>query len=226
MSPKAREMTDALLDGIFAQIVEGIAAGRGLDAAAVRTLIDHAGHARGAGGGEARRRHRRSPRRAREGRSEGCERVEAESYMRVDAKSLGLRKGPTIALIFGEGSIVEDGSSFQRVFAADETVKSLDDAAKDDDIRAVVLRINSPGGGAQASDKIWRAVSRVRAKKPVVVSMADYAASGGYYVASGASAIVSEPATLTGSALGPRSRACTRSSRSAARCSNAARTRA
>jgi protease-4 len=63
----------------------------------------------------------------------------------------------------------------------------------------VVLRINSPGGGAQPSDKLWRAVTRVREKKPVVVSMADYAASGGYYVASAANGIVAQPATLTGS---------------------------
>ncbi len=201
MSPKAREMTDALLDGIFAQIVEGIAAGRGLDAARVRTLIDATPGTPGelveaklADGIAAR-----NDVLEKAGLS-GANELESKTYLRVDASSLGLRSGPTIALVFGEGTIVEERSDgFRRVFAADETVKSLDEAAKDDEVRAVVLRINSPGGGAQPSDKVWRAVSRVRAVKPIVVSMADYAASGGYYIASGATAIVAQPATLTGS---------------------------
>lgn len=201
MSPKAREMTDALLDGIFAQIVEGIAAGRGIDALRVRELIDATPGtpdelvAAKLADGIADR-HDVLEKAGLSGFSE----IESERYLRVDASSLGLRSGPTIALIFGEGAIVEErGRGFGKVFAADETVKALDAAAKEDEIRAVVLRINSPGGGAQPSDKVWRAVSRVREKKPIVVSMADYAASGGYYVASGANAIVAEPATLTGS---------------------------
>ena len=201
MSPKAREMTDELLDGIFGQIVEGISAGRGIDPAGVRALIkatpgtpEELVAAKLADG--VADRHEVLEKAGLASASE----LEAEEYQRVDPSSLGLRSGPTIALVFGEGTIVEErGRGLQRVFAADETVKVLDAAAKDDEIRAVVLRINSPGGGAQASDKIWRAVSRVRAKKPIVVSMADYAASGGYYVASGATAIVAEPATLTGS---------------------------
>jgi len=201
MSPKAREMTDALLDGIFAQIVEGIAAGRKLEAVQVRALIDTAPGtpaelvAAKLADGIADRQQVLE-----KAGLPGASELEAADYQRVDASSLGLRSGPTIALIFGEGSIVEErGRGFSSVFAADEAVKALDDAAKDDEIRAVVLRINSPGGGAQASDKVWRAVQRVRAKKPIVVSMADYAASGGYYIASGANAIVAEPATLTGS---------------------------
>jgi len=201
MSPKAREMTDALLDGIFAQIVEGIAKGRGIDAAEVRELVDAAPGtpdelvaAKLADGVASRQDVLEKAGLA------GANELEAEAYARVDASSLGLRNGPAIALVFGEGAIVEErGRGFSRVFAADETVKALDDAAKDDEIRAVVFRINSPGGGAQPSDKVWRAVSRVRAVKPIVVSMADYAASGGYYVASGANAIVAQPATLTGS---------------------------
>ena len=201
MSPKAREMTDALLDGIFGQIVDGIAAGRGIDAAGVRALIEAAPGtpeelvAAKLADGVATRQDVLE-----KAGLDGASELEAAAYQRVSPGSLGLRNGPTIALVFGEGSIVEErGRGFQKVFPADETVKALDAAAKDDEIRAVVLRINSPGGGAQASDKIWRAVSRVRAKKPIVVSMADYAASGGYYVASGANAIVTEPATLTGS---------------------------
>ena len=84
-------------------------------------------------------------------------------------------------------------------FTADSISEALEAAAEDEDIRAVVVRINSGGGSALASDQLWRVVQRVREKKPVVISMADAAASGGYYVASAATAIVAEPATLTGS---------------------------
>jgi protease-4 len=201
MSPKAREMTDALLDGIFAQIVEGIAAGRGLEPVQVRALIDAAPGtpeelvaAKLADGIADRKDVLEKAGLA------GANELDAKDYQRVNAQSLGLRNGPTIALIFGDGTVADErGRGFAKVFAADETIEALEAAGEDEDIRAVVLRINSPGGGAQASDRMWRAVQRLRAVKPVVGSMAEYAASGGYYVASGATAIVAQPATLTGS---------------------------
>lgn len=201
MSPKAREMTDALLDGIFAQIVEGIAAGRGMERQQVRALIDAAPGtpaelvAAKLADGIADRKDVLE-----KAGFAGANELEAADYQRIDARTLGIRNGPVVALIFGEGTVTDErGRSFSKVFAADETIMALEDAEKDDQVRAVVLRINSPGGGAQASDRMWRAVQRLRAKKPVVVSMAEYAASGGYYVASAANAIVAEPATLTGS---------------------------
>jgi protease-4 len=78
-------------------------------------------------------------------------------------------------------------------------IEALEDAAKDDDVRAIVLRIDSPGGGAFPSELVWRAIREARKKKPVIASFSDYAASGGYYLASAADAIVAQPATLTGS---------------------------
>jgi protease-4 len=69
----------------------------------------------------------------------------------------------------------------------------------DDDVKAVVLRVNSPGGSAYASEQIWHSVSQLKAKKPVVVSMGGYAASGGYYISCAANYIYSEPTTITGS---------------------------
>ncbi|HTO54435.1 MAG TPA: signal peptide peptidase SppA [Myxococcota bacterium] len=201
MSPKARENADALIDGVFAQLVDGIASGRALSGEKVRALFQSvpgtpqelvdAGLADAiAGRKEA----------LEKGDFPGGKEVEADAYQRTDASSLGLRKGPRIALVFGDGTIVDERSrSVQKLFTADETEQALDAAAKDDEIKAVVFRVNSPGGGTQASDRIWRAVKRVRDKKPIVVSMADAAASGGYYVASAATAIVAEPATFTGS---------------------------
>jgi protease-4 len=87
-----------------------------------------------------------------------------------------------------------------KVVGADTMVRAFEEAVKDSQVKAIILRIDSPGGSSVASETIWRAVKRARdAKKPVIVSMADTAASGGYYIAVGADQIVAEPATLTGS---------------------------
>jgi protease-4 len=82
---------------------------------------------------------------------------------------------------------------------AASVVEQLERAAKDARVKAIVLRVDSPGGDAVASDLIWRAVMKAREKKPVIASMGDYAASGGYLAAVGAETIVAEPSTLTGS---------------------------
>jgi protease-4 len=131
---------------------------------------------------------------------ETAEEVKFDDDLAVDPPSVGLRDGPTIALIFGSGTIVQRGSGVRAAsFTARRINEALKQAAEAEEVQAIVLRINSGGGSAQASDDIWQAVHRVHRKKPVVVSMADAAASGGYYVASAAHAIVAEPATLTGS---------------------------
>ncbi len=203
LSEPAREIFNNLLDGLFAQIVTGIATGRGLEATRVRELVEAAPStadeyiAVGLADGVADLKQVLEL----EGLGE-AEEVRWDVYVRVDPRDLGLRSGPRIALIFGDGPITQGGRGLSpraRAFAADSISEALEDAAEDEDILAVVLRINSGGGSALASDQLWRVVQRVREKKPVVISMADAAASGGYYVASAATAIVAEPATLTGS---------------------------
>ncbi len=203
LSEPAREIFNELLDGLFAQIVTGIAAGRGLEAARVRELVEQApsttNEYRAAGLADGVAELKRVL--EREGFGE-AEEVRWDTYVRVDPRDLGLRTGPRIALIFGDGPITQvgrGGSLRARAFAADSMSEALERAAKDEDILAVVLRINSGGGSALASDQLWRVIQRVREEKPVVISMADAAASGGYYVASAANAILAEPATLTGS---------------------------
>lgn len=108
-----------------------------------------------------------------------------------------------IAILYAEGAIVdsEDGSLFSSgpSITAEKYVKELQKLKDDDDVKAVVFRVNSPGGSAYASEQIWNAVVELKAKKPIVVSMGDYAASGGYYISCAANTIVSEPSTLTGS---------------------------
>lgn len=113
--------------------------------------------------------------------------------------------GPVIALVAGQGAVStgEQPESFfgdSDGFYSDTIAQAILDAAEDDAVKAIVLRIDSPGGSAIASDQVWHAVERAKeAGKPVVASFAALAASGGYYVAAGADAIVAEPTTITGS---------------------------
>ena len=102
-----------------------------------------------------------------------------------------------IAVLYLEGEITdEDGDGI----VGTEVIKTFKKIAKDDDIKALVLRVNSPGGSADASEQIWHAIQKIKADSiPVVVSMGDYAASGGYYISCGADYIYAEPTTLTGS---------------------------
>jgi len=114
----------------------------------------------------------------------------------------GGRKGPHVALVHVTGTIIDGESSdgWQGPAAGSDTVaQRLRDAALDDSIDAIVLRVDSPGGSASASDVIWHEVVAAKALKPVVVSMSGYAASGGYYVSCGADSIFAGPGTLTGS---------------------------
>ena len=102
-----------------------------------------------------------------------------------------------VAVLYLEGQIYDDGSDG---IVGKEVIKTLKKIQKDDAVKALVLRVNSPGGSANASEDIWRAIQKVKADSiPVVVSMGDYAASGGYYISCGADYIFAEPTTLTGS---------------------------
>ena len=119
-----------------------------------------------------------------------------------DVKSMK-QEGDEVAVYYAYGEIVdsETGSmtETEHNIVANTVCKDLEKLMKDDDVKAVVLRVNSPGGSAYASEQIWRAVTNLKAKKPVVVSMGGYAASGGYYISCNANYIYTEPTTLTGS---------------------------
>lgn len=112
------------------------------------------------------------------------------------------KKGEEIAVYYAYGDIVDEaGSAISQGhnIVGKDVCKDLQDLMNDDDVKAVVLRINSGGGSAYASEQIWHYVEMLKQKKPVVVSMGGMAASGGYYISSGANWIVAEPTTLTGS---------------------------
>ncbi len=203
MSGAHREMANSLLDSINGQFVDGIAESRQLSSREVRRAIDLApstpeemlslGLIDGIshydqvieelGGGPV---------------------VRGEDYAGVDPASLGFEPIAHFALVYGSGMVLTgDGSttrSGQPVLASDTVSQALKDAAQDDQISAIIFRIDSPGGSALASDIVWRATQQVRQSgKPLIASVSDVAASGGYYVMAGADAIVAPAGSITGS---------------------------
>lgn len=111
--------------------------------------------------------------------------------------------GDEVAVYYATGEILDAApssmTSSSEYIAGDEMTSDLDALANDESVKAVVLRVNSPGGSAFASEQIWHAIEKLKAQKPVVVSMGGYAASGGYYISCGANYIYADPTTITGS---------------------------
>jgi protease-4 len=131
---------------------------------------------------------------------------DTDDYARVSATSLGLNKGPRIAVVYASGAITGGKSGYDPVnggtVGSETLIEHIRQARRDSSVRAIVLRIDSPGGSTIASDAIWRELvvtKTERADRPLVVSMSDLAASGGYYIAMPAQVIVAQPSTLTGS---------------------------
>lgn len=122
--------------------------------------------------------------------------VDYDSYKKSYSSSKSTSN--KIAVIVADGDILP-GESDQGVVGGATIEKELEKARKDKNVKAVVLRINSPGGSFQASDEMWRQVVLTKAQKPVIASMGDYAASGGYYLAMACDTIVAKPTTITGS---------------------------
>ena len=202
MSEPSREMANSLLDATNDFFLSGIAQGRDLSVAAVRAAIDQGPISpvdlKGLGlvdsvghlddllneiGGPA---------------------VDHEVYVQVDPAELGFDPTTRVALVYGSGTVVSTtGPRSGRagsVFAADRFDRALTQAAQDPSVDAIIVRIDSPGGSAMASEEIWRSIDGAREEgKPIIASFSDLAASGGYYAASAADEIVTNDATLTGS---------------------------
>jgi protease IV len=202
LTPESRTALQALVDDHYRLFTDSVAVARRLSSATVERLLDD------------------GPYGARDAKAVGL--IDTLLY-RVEVDSLATRRthgtvmtltryiersgrgggGARIALIPASGTISEGrsrgGGTEGDLLGAETLIRALREARSRESIRAVVLRIDSPGGSAQAADEIWREVKRCREKKPVIVSMSDLAASGGYYIAAPADSIVAEPATLTGS---------------------------
>jgi len=211
MTDAHKEFMNSLLDDLFGRFVEAIAKERNKSPEEVKSLIDNAPYnaaqAKDAGliDGALYRDEVEKELKKRLGYNDGDELhiAKAGDYRQISQESLGLNKGEKIAVVYAAGDIVSGKSDFggsgETTIGSDSLVKTLDEARDDKGVKAIVLRIDSPGGSGLASDIIWRAIESVKEKKPVVVSMSDVAASGGYYIACNANKIVAEPSTITGS---------------------------
>jgi protease-4 len=198
-----REQMEALLGNLYEDLVSGIAEGRGKTTAQVQEWID-------GGPYDARDAQRLGLvdellyEDELEARFGDVTRVTPAAYVRSGRGFTGLHFGrPQIAMVYALGEIV-DGRSRTGFFggesAGSQTITAaLRRARHDSAVRAVVLRVDSPGGSGTASDAIWREVRLTREVKPLIVSMGDFAASGGYYIAMAGDRIVAEPGTVTGS---------------------------
>ena len=211
-TPAHREMTESLNRDLYDQLVRGIADARHKSVDEVRRLLDEGPFAPDA----ARRAglvddlayldqldDRVATLKTPAG---GLSRIEESEYRRVSARSLGIRPQSRIAVLYASGVIASGKSSQDTVNGAvvgsDTIVEQIQRIRDDDSIRAIVLRVDSPGGSSVASDVIWRELTITRDQKPsrpLIASMSDLAASGGYYISMPAQVIVAQPATLTGS---------------------------
>ncbi len=196
-----REQMEALLDSLYGEYVAGIAQSRGLSAEAVQALVDKGPYdataAKKAGlVDDLLYRDQLVT------RLSGTTEVKPARYVKR-SRGMGFDGRARIALVYAVGEIIpgeSQNSPFGGSFAGSDTVASaLRQARQDSSIKAILLRVDSPGGSGTASDVIWREVELARKSKPVVVSMGDMAASGGYYIAMGSDAIVAQPGTITGS---------------------------
>lgn len=211
MTDAHRQYVNELLDDFYNRFAESTGKARGKTAAEMKALIDNAPYnarsAKDAGliDGASYRDEVNKELKTRLGYkdSEDLRIVRASDYREVDPQSLGLNKGERVAVIYATGDIgsgkSENSPSGDQSIGSDTLSKAVRDAAADKTIKAIVLRVDSPGGSGLASDIIWHAVDEARQKKPVVVSMGDVAASGGYYIAAPANKIVAEPSSVTGS---------------------------
>ena len=211
MTKEQREVTNALLDEFIGRFKTAIAEDRKLSPENVEAIINTAPHHAPEAqqlkliDGAAYRDQIDEDFRTRLGyaQNDKLRTVDGNDYREVPADSLGLNTGEKIAVVYASGTIVS-GKSSSGTFGGESTgsdtiVDAVNDAANDSSIKAIVLRVDSPGGSSLASDVMWHALENAKAKKPLVVSMSDVAASGGYYIACNADKIIAEPTTITGS---------------------------
>ncbi|QGQ25155.1 signal peptide peptidase SppA [Gimesia benthica] len=226
MSPAFREEMEAILDNYYGQIVDTISKDRGLADSKVEAAIDAgpymAADAKERGLIDHLAYEDQLPKLITGGdKNKDVKIIKKYAKKRLDTDFSGIAgliklmdllagidssqrigSGPRVAVIYATGAIMS-GSSSQgglfgvNVLGSDTFIKAVEKAAKDDQVKAIVVRVDSPGGSALASDLMWRALEE--SGKPLVVSMGDVAASGGYYISMGAERIFAEPGTLTGS---------------------------
>lgn len=211
MGDGQREVINALLDEYYGRFTNAIATARGKSVEDVKALVDEAPYnARQAkdlglidGAMYREQVYDEFKKQLGYGPEQALRTIRSSQYREIPSDSLGLNNGEKLAVIFASGAInvgrSSNGAFNGEMVGSDTVVQAVNDAAKDPSIKAIILRVDSPGGSALASDLMWFALENAKAKKPVVVSMGDVAASGGYYISCNANKIVAQPSTITGS---------------------------
>ena len=204
MSDANREQMQELADGMWDVVLDAVSSARGIDKQELNRLADELAIV--------------LPKHALEHKfidgvkyADQMEELFEEEYGIEDAEYISLSdyasslvtdpkraSAPKVAIVYANGEVIDGEGSDDNIYGYSLS-KTLRKVAEDDDIESVVLRVNSPGGSALASDIIWREMENLKAKKPVIVSMGEMAASGGYYISAPADAIVADRSTLTGS---------------------------
>ena len=204
MSDENREQMQELANGMWDVVLDAVSSARGIDKQELNRLADELAIV--------------LPKHALEHKfidgvkyADQMEELFEEEYGIEDAEYISLgdyasslvtdpkrASAPKVAIVYANGEVIDGERSDDNIYGYSLS-KTLRKVAEDDDIESVVLRVNSPGGSALASDIIWREMENLKAKKPVIVSMGEMAASGGYYISAPADAIVADRSTLTGS---------------------------
>lgn len=208
MSPANREQTQAFLESTWKSIVSDVAASRNISVDSLNLLADQNMDLRpaedyvrcGLADTLMYKDEVLSYLKSLAGLTEedNLQTLSLDEMTRVKSVTPKSKTRDVVAVYYAYGEI-DNGSSYDEGINSEKVAKDLRDLRKDKNVKAVVLRVNSPGGSAYGSEQIWREVTLLKAEKPVVVSMGDYAASGGYYISCAANKIVAEPTTLTGS---------------------------
>jgi len=215
MSPENREQVQKLLDDVWGSLVADIASSRGLTPAAVQATVDAEGLIRADAAKAGKLVDRIAYRdeviddlkakTGRKGAKETFKQVSLANYAKIapdqadnSRKGVLPTRGQNIAIVYAEGAIV-DGEGDPGEIGGTKFARELRQLRQNDSIKAIVLRVNSPGGSATASEAIQREIRLARKVKPVIVSMGSYAASGGYWIATYGDRIFAEPTTITGS---------------------------
>ena len=208
MSPESREQLQKLLDDLWQELRADVAADRGLKPGDLQALADSEGLIRADAALKAglvtRIAHRDEvlaelkERTGRKGSDQPFKQVSLADYAGTLDGKTPVASGNRVALVYAEGTIV-DGEGAAGEVGGEKFARELRRLRQDAGVKAIVLRVNSPGGSVTASEQIGRELQLARAVKPVVVSMGSYAASGGYWISADATRIFAEPASITGS---------------------------
>ena len=207
MSEANREQTVAFLNSVWGELVEDMSENRGLTPEKINSIADDLGARtpdmaleQGIVSGQMYRDDYRNVLKELVGIGEDkkLNLLSIKNYIKSGKGRIASTAKDRIAVIYAQGEIIY-GKGDERFVGQDLMIESLREAKEAKDIKAIVLRVNSPGGSALASDIIWREIELTKKEKPVVVSMGSYATSGGYYISCNADKIVAEPTTITGS---------------------------